>query len=131
MPKKACGFAILLTLLAVSCQSGRTIGSQAVLRVAMIPSTDPGKIVRESQLLVNYLERETGSRIELVVPTNYAAGVEAIAHDRVVVAYLDGFTFVQPSHPAGVRPLVPRHPHHTFHNPFIHHPPPAINPLPH
>ena len=64
---------LLLALLAVGCKGGRTITSQPVLRLAMIPSTDPGKIVRESQPLVNYLERETGSRVELVVPTNYAA----------------------------------------------------------
>jgi len=129
MPKKACGFAILLTLLAVSCQSGRTIGSQAVLRVAMIPSTDPGKIVRESQLLVNYLERETGSRIELVVPTNYAAVVEAIANDRVDVAYLGGFTFVQASQRAGVRPLVQRERDQNFHSVFITQPESGINSL--
>src|SRR5260370_23897074 len=129
MQKKACGFAILLTLLAVSCQSGRTIGSQAVLRVAMIPSTDPGKIVRESQLMVNYLERETGSRIELVVPTNYAAVVEAIANDRVDVAYLGGFTFVQASQRAGVRPLVQRERDQNFHSVFITKPGSGINSL--
>src|SRR5216684_2160943 len=78
MPKKACGFAILISLLTVGCQSGRTPGSQGVLRVAMIPSTDPGKIVRESQPLVNYLEKKTGSRVELVVPTSYAAVFWAI-----------------------------------------------------
>jgi len=48
VPNKACEFAILITLLIVGCQSGRTISSQVVIRVAMIPLTDPGKIVRES-----------------------------------------------------------------------------------
>src|SRR5258707_4292888 len=129
MPKRACGFAILITLLAMGCQNDRTIGSQAVLRVAMIPSTDPGKIVRESQLLVNYLERETGSRIELVVPTNYAAVVEAIANDRVEVAYLGGFTFVQASQRAGVRPLVQRERDQNFHSVFITQPESGINSL--
>ena len=76
MPKKAWGFAILILLLTVGCHSGRTIGSHAVLRVAMIPSTDPGKIVRESQPLVDYLEREreTDSRVELVVPCGSGGG---------------------------------------------------------
>jgi phosphonate transport system substrate-binding protein len=132
MPKNACGFAILgilITLLAVGCQSDRTSGSQAVLRVAMIPSTDAGKIVRESQPLVNYLERETGSRIDLVVPTNYAAVVEAIANDRVDIAYLGGFTFVQASRRAGARPLVQRERDQNFHSVFITQPGSGINSL--
>src|SRR5215469_3212264 len=129
MPKKACAFAILITLLAVGCQSGRTSGSSVVLRVAMIPSTDPGKIVRESQPLVNYLEKKTGSRVELVVPISYAAVVEAIANDRVDVAYLGGFTFVQASQRAGVRPLVQRERDQNFHSVFITQPGSGINSL--
>jgi phosphonate transport system substrate-binding protein len=127
--KKASVFAVLVTVLAGGCQSGRTISSEAVLRVAMIPSTDPGKIVRESQPLVNYLERETGSRVELVVPTNYAAVVEAIANDRVDIAYLGGFTFVQASRRAGVRPLVQRERDQNFHSVFITQPGSGINSL--
>src|SRR6201987_4029892 len=129
MPNKACGFAILISLLTVGCQRGPTPGSQAVLRVAMIPSTDPGKIVRESQPLVNYLEKKTGSRVDLVVPTNYAAVVEAIANDRVDIAYLGGFTFVQASQRAGVRPLVQRERDQNFHSVFITQPKSGINSL--
>ncbi len=57
MAKKASVFAILVTVFAVGCQSSRTVNSETVLHVALIPSTDPGKIVRESERLVNYLER--------------------------------------------------------------------------
>ena len=99
------GVAVLLV--AVGCKGGGS-AAQPTLRLAMIPSTDPGKIVRESQPLVNYVEKETGSRVKLVVPTNYAAVVEAIANDRVDIAYLGGFTFVQASRRVGVRPLVQR-----------------------
>src|SRR5262249_34108718 len=102
--KKTHVLASLLVLLAIGCNRSRSGNSQPVLRLAMIPSTDPGKIVRESQPVVNYLEKETSSRVELVVPTNYAAVVEAIANDRVDIAYLGGFTFVQASKRAGVQP---------------------------
>ena len=129
MLRKCLGFTLLLTIFAVGCRGSRSTASQPVLRLAMIPSTDPGKIVRESQPLVNYLEKETGSRIELVVPTNYAAVVEAIANDRVDIAYLGGFTFVQASQRAGVEPLVQRERDQNFHSVFITQPGSRISTL--
>jgi len=129
MKKRVFGFAALLVLFAVGCNGGRTGGSESTLHLALIPSTDPGKIVRESQPLVNYLEKETGSRVELVVPTNYAAVVEAIANDRVDIAYLGGFTFAQASRRAGVRPLVQRERDRDFHSVFITQPRSGINSL--
>ena len=129
MGKRAFGFAVLLLLLAVSCKGGRGGAPRPALRLAMIPSTDPGKIVRDSQPLVKYLEKETGSRVELVVPTNYAAVVEAIANDRVDIAYLGGFTFIQASRRAGVRPLVQRERDQNFHSVFIAQPRSGINSL--
>ena len=129
MDKKALCLTLLLALFAAGCQGGRSAASQPVLRLAMIPSTDPGKIVRESQPLVKYLEKETGSHVELVVPTNYAAVVEAIANDRVDIAYLGGFTFVQASRRAGVQPLVQRERDQNFHSVFITQPGSGINAL--
>ena len=127
MKKTALWFTLLLALLALGCKGGPN--SQSVLRVAIIPSTDPGKIVRESQPLVNYLQKETGSHVELVVPTNYAAVVEAIANDRVDIAYLGGFTFVQASQRAGVQPLVQRERDQNFHSVFITQPGSSIKAL--
>ncbi len=129
MQKTAFGLLVILSLITVGCSNGRSNGSEQTLRLAMIPTTDPGKIVRESQPLVKYLEKETGSRIELVVPTNYAAVVEAIANDRVDIAYLGGFTFVQASRRAGVLPLVQRERDQNFHSVFITQPRSAINTL--
>lgn len=127
MDKKALVFAVLLLLFGLGCKSNRE--AAPVLRLAMIPTTDSGKIVRESQPLVKYLEKETGSRVDLVVPTNYAAVVEAIANDRVDIAYLGGFTFVQASRRAGVLPLVQRERDQNFHSVFITHPGSGINSL--
>jgi phosphonate transport system substrate-binding protein len=129
MDKKALLLTLFLLIVGIGCKAGRSGDSQPVLRVAMIPSTDPGKIVRESQPLVTYLEKETGSRVELVVPTNYAAVVEAIANDRVDIAYLGGFTFVQASQRAGVQPLVQRERDQNFHSVFITQPGTAIGAL--
>src|SRR5262249_53527824 len=78
------------------------------LRISMIPATDPGKMLRDGEPLVNYLEKELGAKIEMTIPTNYAAVVEAIANDQVDIAHFGGFTFVQASARAGAKPLVQR-----------------------
>ena len=123
--------AVALALGAAAC--GGAPASDAarppVLRVSMIPTTDPGKIIRESQPLVAYLEKETGAKVELTVPANYAAVVEAIANDQVDIAYLGGFTFVQASERAGVRPLVQRDRDKNFHSVFVTRPDSGIGGL--
>lgn len=103
--------------------------TRPVLRLSMIPTTDPGKIVRESQPFVAYIEKQTGTKVELTIPTNYAAVVEAIANDRVDIAYLGGFTFVQASARAGVLPLVQRDQDQAFHSLFITQPKSSIHSL--
>jgi phosphonate transport system substrate-binding protein len=129
MQKKLFGVLIVLMLLTVGCKGGRGSRPEHPLRLAMVPTTDPAKIVHDSQPLVKYLEQETGSRIDLVVPTNYAAVVEAIANDRVDIAFLGGFTFVQASRRAGVLPLVQRERDQNFHSVFITQTKSAINSL--
>ena len=47
MHKKMRWLAVVLALFAVSCKGGRGNTSQPVLRLAMIPTTDPGKFMRE------------------------------------------------------------------------------------
>src|SRR5215813_5644886 len=110
--------AILLSVACKTTNSGNGSPS-ATVRVSMIPTTDPGKVLRESEPLVAYLEQETGKKINLTVPTNYAAVVEAIANDQVDIAYLGGFTYVQASKRAGVVPLVQRDRDQNFHSLFI------------
>ena len=113
----------------IGCRGSAPGDSSVALRVGMIPSTDPGKIVRQSQPLTDYLRKETGANIELFVPTNYAAVVEAIANDRVDIGYLGGFTYVQASARAGVQPLVQRESDQNFHSVFITQPGSGIDSL--
>jgi phosphonate transport system substrate-binding protein len=103
-------------VLLVGCKSP---SSSRKLRISMIPTTDPGKIIRQSQPLIDYLQRETGATIDLTVPTNYAAVVEAITSDKVDIAYLGGFTYLQASSRADIRPLVQRLRDKNFHSIFI------------
>lgn len=95
----------------------------------MIPTTDPGKIVRQSQPLVEYLQRETGAAIDFTVPTSYAAVVESITSNKVDIAYLGGFTYVQAAARADVKPLVQRLRDKNFHSLFITQPDSSIHTL--
>ena len=99
------------------------------LRISMIPTTDPGKMLREGQPLVDYLEKKTGTKIVMTIPTNYAAVVEAMANDQVDIAHFGGFTFVQISARAGAKPLVQREQDQKFHSLFITQPSSGINSL--
>src|SRR5215468_7603392 len=118
--------AALLVLMA-GCTS--TKNGAARLRLSMIPTTDPGKIIRESKPFIDYLAKETGAKVELTVPTNYAAVVEAVASDRVDIAYFGGFTYVQASARAGAIPLVQRERDQAFHSLFVTQPNSAIRSL--
>lgn len=120
-----CSLAIL-SVLVMGC---RHTTNTTTVRLSMIPTTDPGKIIRESQPFIDYLQKETGAKVELTVPTNYAAVVEAVANDRVDIAYFGGFTYVQASARSGATPLVQRERDQAFHSLFITQPESAIRSL--
>jgi len=103
--------------------------SQPRLRISMIPTTDPGKMLRDAQPFVNYVEKRTGAKIMMTIPTSYAAVVAAMANDQVDIAHFGGFTFVQISARAGARPLVQREQDQNFHSLFITQPSSPIHSL--
>jgi len=111
LPRVVLAFSLLLT----AC--GRKV--DAPLRVSMIPTTDPSRMLRDAEPLVARLEKATGRKVSLTIPQNYAAVVEALVQGQVDLAHLGGFTFVQASTRAGVLPLVQRDRDLKFHSKFI------------
>jgi phosphonate transport system substrate-binding protein len=107
--------AVLGVILVSACKPA----PQQVLRVSMIPTTDPSKAIREMQPLTDYLGKRTGTKVEITIPTNYAAVVEALVNDQVDIAHLGGFTYVQASKRAGVVPLAQRERDRNFHSNFV------------
>jgi phosphonate transport system substrate-binding protein len=129
-PNGGIAWCILAVLMVVLSGCSRTDSeSPRTLRLSMIPTTDPGKIIRESQPFIEYLQRKIGAKVELTVPTNYAAVVEAVSNDRVDIVYLGGFTFVQASARGGAFPLVQRERDQKFHSLFITQPKSPIHSL--
>jgi phosphonate transport system substrate-binding protein len=109
--------AALMSISLAGCNSKPV--SDTKLRISMIPTTDPGKALRENQPLLAYWQKQTGQTPELTIPTSYAAVVEALANTKVDIAYLGGFTYVQASARTGVKPLVQRTIDQQFHSVFI------------
>lgn len=99
--------------------AGATGATEGPLRVSMIPTTDPSRMLREAEPLVKHLQQATGRRIELTIPQNYAAVVEAMVQGQVDLAHFGGFTFVQANRRAGAVPLVQRERDRNFHSKLI------------
>ncbi|EXI85432.1 MAG: Phosphate-import protein PhnD precursor [Candidatus Accumulibacter regalis] len=69
--------------------------ADAVLRVSAIPDEAPTELQRKFAPLGKYLEKELGMKVSFVPVSDYAAVVEALASDKLDLAWLGGFTFVQ------------------------------------
>jgi phosphonate transport system substrate-binding protein len=116
------GVALAASAGAPACsKSGSGGAGPRTLRVSMIPTTAADKMVRESEPLKAYLEQATGAKVELTIPLNYAAVVEAFGADKVDIAYFGGFTYVQARKRFDAQPLVQRDRDQAFHSLFITH----------
>lgn len=83
------------------CASAVTSFAADVLRVSAIPDEAPTELLRKFKPLGAYLEQQTGMKVEFVPVADYPAVVEALATDRLDMAWLGGFTFVQVNQKTG------------------------------
>lgn len=91
-----------------------------VLRVSAIPDEAPTELQRKFKPLGAYLEQQLGMKVEFVPVSDYAAVVEALASDRLDMAWLGGFTFVQTRLKTGnALPLVQREQDEKFTSKYI------------
>ena len=91
-----------------------------VLRVSAIPDEAPTELQRKFKPLGAYLEQQLSMKVEFVPVSDYAAVVEALASDRLDMAWLGGFTFVQTRLKTGnAIPLVQREQDEKFTSKYI------------
>ena len=91
-----------------------------VLKVSAIPDEAPTELLRKFKPLGAYLEQQLGMKVEFMPVADYPAVVEAIAADRIDLAWLGGFTFVQTRLKTGnAIPLVQREQDAVFTSKFI------------
>ena len=108
------GFAGALPALALAQTPG-------VLRVSAIPDEAPTELQRKFKPLGDYLKKETGLDVQFTPVTDYAAVVEGLATNKIDLAWLGGFTFVQAKlrTNGGAQPIVQRAEDEKFTSRFI------------
>ncbi|MBG4390862.1 putative selenate ABC transporter substrate-binding protein [Pseudomonas aeruginosa] len=90
------------------------------LKVSAIPDEAPTELLRKFKPLGAYLEKQLGMPVKFVPVADYAGVVEALAADRLDMAWLGGFTFVQARLKTGnAIPLVQREQDQQFTSKFI------------
>jgi phosphonate transport system substrate-binding protein len=77
-----------------------------ILRVGLVPNQAPDKIKAQYEPFRQYLSNALGMPVELFVATDYAGVVEAMANDKLDVAYFGGLTYVQAKQRAKIHPIV-------------------------
>ena len=92
-----------------------------VLRVSAIPDEAPTELQRKFKPLGDYLKKETGLDVQFTPVTDYAAVVEGLASNKIDLAWLGGFTFVQAKirTSGGAVPIVQRAEDEKFTSKFI------------
>lgn len=105
---------LALSCCAVIAQAAET------LRVSAIPDEAPTELLRKFKPLGEYLEKQLGMEVKFVPVADYPAVVESLASDKLDLAWLGGFTFVQVhlKDPAAT-PLVQREQDAQFTSKFI------------
>jgi phosphonate transport system substrate-binding protein len=95
--------------------------SAGVLRVSAIPDEAPTELQRKFKPLGDYLKQETGLDVQFIPVTDYAAVVEGLATNKLDLAWLGGFTYVQARlrTNGGVVPIVQRAEDAKFTSRFI------------
>ncbi|MCR5864796.1 MAG: putative selenate ABC transporter substrate-binding protein [Aquincola tertiaricarbonis] len=75
--------------------SAATWAQTGTLRVSAIPDEAPTELQRKFKPLGDYLRQQTGMEVQFVPVTDYAAVVEGLATQKIDLAWLGGFTYVQ------------------------------------
>ena len=99
--------------------SGSRAGDKPV-SVGMIPDAGATQVsIQEKGPLKDFLAKQLGREVNLVIPTNYNATVEALGNGSLDFAYLGALTYCKAHRQYGVVPLVQRTTDRAFHSLFI------------
>ena len=109
------GFASLFFLFQAAVSA-----DNAAVNVGMVPDAGATQVsITEKAPLKAYLEQKLGRPVNLIIPTNYNATVEALGNGSLDFAYLGGLTYIKAHARYNVVPLVQRSSDLQFRSFFI------------
>jgi len=110
----------LILTLASSAASVTPAKAAGAVAVGMIPDAGATQVsIDQKAPLRDYLAKSMGEPVNLIIPTNYNATVEALGNGSLDFAYLGALTYVKAHERYGVLPLVQRAVDKQFHSLFI------------
>jgi phosphonate transport system substrate-binding protein len=97
--KRSCLPLALFLAALTGCSRPNGTGSEEradppLLKVALLPDENAGTVIANNQKLKEYLEKQLGKEIELVVTTDYSSMIEAMRHGRLELAYFGPLSYV-------------------------------------
>jgi phosphonate transport system substrate-binding protein len=105
---------------ALSAAAASRLIAAGAIRVGMVPDAGATQVsIEEKAPLRDYLAKAVGSSVDLIIPTNYNATVEALGNSSLDFAYLGALTYVKAHDRYNVTPLVQRSADKNFHSLFI------------
>jgi len=112
---------IARSALSLALMLGAAASFADTLRISAIPDEAPTELQRKFKPLGEYLEKETGLKVQFTPVSDYAAVVEGLAAKKIDMAWLGGFTYVQAKlrTQGGATPIVQRAEDEKFTSKFI------------
>lgn len=106
--------------IAASTAAATSLKAAGQVNVGMIPDAGATQVsIDQKAPLRDYLAKSLGKPVNLIIPTNYNATVEALGNGSLDFAYLGALTYVKAHERYGVVPLVQRAEDKQFHSLFI------------
>lgn len=76
-----------------------------VLKVGLLPDENASTVIKNNKPLEEYLEKQLGKQIELVVTTDYSSMIEAMRHGHLDLAYFGPLSYVLARQKSEIEPF--------------------------
>jgi len=120
MPSLLTRYEFLARTAGAACLARLPLGAASEIKVGMIPDAGATQVsIDEKVPLKEYLSKAIGAPVNLIIPTNYNATVEALGNGSLDFAYLGAVTYIKAHQMYAVIPLVQRSADKNFHSLFI------------
>lgn len=98
-----------LSLFLSGCSNDQGLSDDPdIIRVSVLPDQAPDELQKRYTDLLDYLGKETGKQVELVLAKNYQDLLQLFHENKVHLARFGGFTFIKASQGSGAVPVVMR-----------------------